>query len=304
VDAGDLAIDDQALEALSNSTEVGEAFAAEGLREATADSAAEEPLEPPADFPAEESLESSAAFAAEESLEPPADFRAERLAAPGSAAALDELAEPAPKSPAVYRDKDGKPLPQEVLDSLAQLSDPEPAPPQDDPKAATNNLGPYLVLPEPRNEPASSAVAAEEPSDEAWAEGLGATPDDYSWDEADESASIDLTERAEGSERREPLAEDPDLAGLSLEPEDTNFDQPNVDRFAEARPGRPARASDSSTAVIVNYLEDAEDSFFEVEGQAEALSEEEDLDIDLLDQGNVVGVLAAKPMVPVPRKAV
>jgi hypothetical protein len=89
-----------------------------------------------------------------------------------------------------------------------------------------------------------------------------------------------------------------------MEPEDTNFDQPNVDRYADASASRPPRAADSSTAVIVNYLEDAEDSFFEVEGQAEALSEDEDLDIDLLDQGSVAGVLAAKPMVPVPRKAV
>jgi hypothetical protein len=88
-------------------------------------------------------------------------------------------------------------------------------------------------------------------------------------------------------------------------PEDTNFDEPNEARFPSEGASQSARkAPDSSTAVIVNYLEDAEDSFFEVEGQASALSEDEDLDIDLLDQGAVARAFAAKPMVPVPRKAV
>ncbi|MDR3204387.1 MAG: hypothetical protein LBV23_06550 [Deltaproteobacteria bacterium] len=60
--------------------------------------------------------------------------------------------------------------------------------------------------------------------------------------------------------------------------------------------------AEASTAVIVNYLDDVGDSFVSAQGPAEQLTEEEDLDIDLLDMRSQEPIrLAARPMVPVPK---
>jgi hypothetical protein len=317
VDAGDLAIDDQALESLSNPTEVG-------------------------------------------------------------LAVVQEPELPAPPTRVVYRDRDGAIPPQEVRESLAQLSDPEPAPPRDDPSASTDHLlgGLQLIPPgaaslekdnieedkieedkieednleeepqeeEPQEEEPLEAENPEEleggelkaaasdaaleplgdpnelgpdqalepvldPSEvdkdsplgdlpEDWAGELNAVGEDFSLDDPKEPDSSPLV-------LQEPVIADSFSAAAERIPEDTNFDQPNAHRFSGATVERlGGTAPDSSTAVIVNYLEDTEDSFFEIEGQSQNLSEEEDMDIDLLDQGAAVGILAAKPMIPVPRKAV
>jgi hypothetical protein len=60
---------------------------------------------------------------------------------------------------------------------------------------------------------------------------------------------------------------------------------------------------EASTAVIVNYLEDNEDSMLASQGQVGELAEEEDMDIDLMDMHYQEPVkFLAKPMVPVPKR--
>jgi hypothetical protein len=279
-------------------------------------------------------------------MEPP---RGSEILEPGEA----EISPPA--APAVYRDRDGGPPPAEVLESLAQLADPEPVPPRDDPQAATDRLGEIASLFGPAS-PAVEAAPGVEPelAEEAagdlvedWPGGPLAEPlealGDFSLDDVEEPRlagaqageqglslaaavepgsedlpAVDLSDvAASNSSSSDFPSSDFSSSGLSsaeVEPvasssgariaADTNFDQPNAERLALAQVPRPGQsAPDSSTAVIVNYLEDTVDSFFEVEGQARDLSEEEDMDIDLLEQGANVAVLAAKPMIPVPRKA-
>jgi hypothetical protein len=58
--------------------------------------------------------------------------------------------------------------------------------------------------------------------------------------------------------------------------------------------------AESSTAVIVNYLDDKEDSPIIAQGDYGALGAEEDLDLDLLELNNPPS-FEAKPMIPVPR---
>jgi hypothetical protein len=57
---------------------------------------------------------------------------------------------------------------------------------------------------------------------------------------------------------------------------------------------------ETSTAVIVNYLDDRDDGIFAEETESGELGAEDDLDIDLLDVPPPAPFLA-KPMVPVPR---
>ncbi|MDR2338673.1 MAG: hypothetical protein LBF40_00825 [Deltaproteobacteria bacterium] len=63
--------------------------------------------------------------------------------------------------------------------------------------------------------------------------------------------------------------------------------------------GRPM--AESSTAVIVNYLDDKDEGLVVDQGQYGALGAEEDLDLDLLELDNPPS-FKAKPMIPVPRE--
>jgi hypothetical protein len=69
--------------------------------------------------------------------------------------------------------------------------------------------------------------------------------------------------------------------------------------YAGTRPAGKPRA-ESSTAVIVNYLDDKEETPMVEEGEYGALGAEEDLDLDLLELNNPPS-FKAKPMIPVPR---
>ncbi|MDR1607031.1 MAG: hypothetical protein LBT38_01285 [Deltaproteobacteria bacterium] len=228
---------------------------------------------------------------------------------------------PLVESPVIYRDSDGTPPPPEVRESLAQLSDPEPFQPQDDPKATTAlALDGLLDIINKASlaQDQSSAQAPDQVHDQAPDQAPDQADD---WPEAESAGSLagedlDNLETKAGSDPNfgdldlsafnldEPNAKEASLASGEMVPEDTNFDQPNAERLSLTSAPKPSKSSpDSSTAVIVNYLEDTEDSFFEVEAQSGVLSEDEDMDIDLLDQAGA-GVLAAKPMIPVPRKAV
>jgi hypothetical protein len=278
VDAEGLVIDDQALESLSNATEVG--------------------LEPVPD-----------------SAEPPS-LSSERLTAVSYPS--PEMAVPIPP-PKVYRDADGTPPPPEVLQSLAQSPDPElePTPPQDDPLAATDRLldGLHLVrsdqlAPSPQPPAVERPTSVEQPplvekAPEKSSDGPEELAEDWSELSADlavpdwDTVGLDAVGGADSAINQASLGQ------VSLNLDDANLDQPSVECLSLTPAPKPAKSSpDSSTAVIVNYLEDAEDSFFEVEGQASVLTEEEDMDIDFLDQAAGPGVLSAKPMTPVPRKAI
>ncbi|MDR0548897.1 MAG: hypothetical protein LBI10_05745 [Deltaproteobacteria bacterium] len=443
VEATDINIvDDVDLESLSSATAVYDDAVLPSI----------EPGPVTADLEADEELAASdeeIAISGEVAADLEADFE------PGSS--LTESIETPiddPSVPVVYRDRDGTPPPVVVLESLAQLAEPEPAPIRDDPKADTDLLiappfgPPYGPLAGEPNEssldsqeelpedPALNSASLASLSDSLSLESLDnqredspdlnlkdlerplddesetSYPEDPSLDDDPNSGlaldPADLPETAlmessliaavlGGTTINEPLdaefaldgaelddskgpppsnqpplsssaasspsliepvlaasslIDDPSLAlgsveaqsdqpapnGLAFEPEDTNFDQANAERFAteenelkepkepvtsdpatselqaselqasEPQASEPQAsgrlAPDTSTAVIVNYLEDAEDSFFEFEGQASVLTEEEDLDIDLLDPVSTVGVLAAKPMVPAVRKAI
>jgi hypothetical protein len=215
----------------------------------------------------------------------------------------------------IYRDRDGRPAPLEVKKSLAQLADPEFPAQTDDPNADTANLQPNLfqLLPDLNSEasapdPESSSHDADKNNENSgelgdeWSVDLAPAGDlDYSLD--DEPPQTPESELSLDYEIPKDVAislDDPEPVPV----EDTNFDQPNSQRmFLKPAPKPESMPPDASTAVIVNYLEDTEDSFFEDQGQSTVLPEEEDMDIDLLDMNIKPGVLPAKPMTPVPRKA-
>jgi hypothetical protein len=73
--------------------------------------------------------------------------------------------------------------------------------------------------------------------------------------------------------------------------------------YSPPRPAaKPPVNAEASTAVLVNYLDDVGDSFISAQGRPEQLTEEEDLDIDLVDMHSQEPVrLEARPMVPVPK---
>jgi hypothetical protein len=70
--------------------------------------------------------------------------------------------------------------------------------------------------------------------------------------------------------------------------------------YTMAKAGGKAQA-ESSTAVIVNYLEDKEESLASGQGEFGALDADDDLDLDLLEMGSPSS-FKAKPMVHVPRQ--
>jgi hypothetical protein len=218
----------------------------------------------------------------------------------------------------VYRDRDGSQAPLEVKKSLAQLADPEPIAPADDPKADTARSLEIIQIREVQSSPEEPAALNEELSspeepaalseDEAWSADLGLPEGEFSLDDESPLATEDSKATQTLAAQEEPDILDK-LEEFSLEddpsPEDTNFDEPNINRPNLVPSPKPGKLPpDASTAVIVNYLEDTEDSFFEDQGQATILPEEEDMDIDLLELGAGQAILPAKPMTPVPRKAV
>ncbi|MDR1084675.1 MAG: hypothetical protein LBP22_07385 [Deltaproteobacteria bacterium] len=215
----------------------------------------------------------------------------------------------------IYRDRDGCPAPLEVKKSLAQLADPEPPTPTDDPNADTAGLQPNLfqLLPDLNSEDSAPNQESSSKDADNNNENYGELDDELSADLApsgDLNYSLDdeppqTLESELSSDYEIPKDADISLDGPEPMPvEDTNFDQPNSQRvFLKPAPKPENMPPDASTAVIVNYLEDTEDSFFEDQGQSTVLPEEEDMDIDLLDMDSKPGVLPAKPMTPVPRKA-
>jgi hypothetical protein len=60
---------------------------------------------------------------------------------------------------------------------------------------------------------------------------------------------------------------------------------------------------ETSTAVIVNYLDDRDDSLIATDAEAGDLDAADDLDLDLLEYSNNQ-VLRAKPMIPVPKEPI
>ncbi|MDR1395104.1 MAG: hypothetical protein LBK52_02900 [Deltaproteobacteria bacterium] len=203
----------------------------------------------------------------------------------------------------VYSDRGGRssgPRPREVQESLAQLGEPDPPAPKDDPRASTAKV---FTLPE------SPAVDFPE---EMTLESINRLGDIAAGPEAGEDFGAGFEEgepEAAGSSLSLEESLDSDEGAPAGSPEagsayeDTNFDEPNSRRIFQQAPQPQRKPPDASTAVIVNYLEDTEDSFFEDQGQSTILPEEEDMDIDLLELGSGGVILPAKPMIPVPRKA-
>ena len=74
-------------------------------------------------------------------------------------------------------------------------------------------------------------------------------------------------------------------------------------KYTPPRPAPKAKfAAEASPAVIVNYLEDSDDNFLDVQDQKGELAEEDDMDIDLMDMhSHEPPRIAARPMIPVPK---
>jgi hypothetical protein len=103
-----------------------------------------------------------------------------------------------------------------------------------------------------------------------------------------------------------PLNALPELVpALEPFPEVSNMPllEPQPLKFTPPKPlPKPKSKPEASTAVIVNYLEDSEDSFVSAQGQAGELSDEDDLDIDLMDMHSQEPIrFVAKPMIPAPK---
>ncbi|MDR2350239.1 MAG: hypothetical protein LBF41_06400, partial [Deltaproteobacteria bacterium] len=71
--------------------------------------------------------------------------------------------------------------------------------------------------------------------------------------------------------------------------------------FFRGKPGTEKRNPETSTAVIVNYLDDKDDGLMAAQGDEGDLNADDDLDLDLLEYDNAQ-VLRARPMIPVPRE--
>jgi hypothetical protein len=124
--------------------------------------------------------------------------------------------------------------------------------------------------------------------------------------------SFDIQNPPETSAWRDansPEAEDREAYGpLSLEMEEPREDYKAIP-FSQPRPVASRAQPDASTAVIVNYLDDSEESLLASHGsgQVGVLGEEEDMDIDLLElssPGPEAIRLEAKPMIPVPKSQI
>jgi hypothetical protein len=107
---------------------------------------------------------------------------------------------------------------------------------------------------------------------------------------------------------QEPQDEEVDLSA-PLEPSrepwiDTNIPPalPPQILYTPPRPVPKVVSPEASTAVIVSYLDDADDNMVASQGQSGELAEEEDMDIDLMDMHSQEPArFAARPMVPVPK---
>ncbi|MDR1308761.1 MAG: hypothetical protein LBL95_02500 [Deltaproteobacteria bacterium] len=113
---------------------------------------------------------------------------------------------------------------------------------------------------------------------------------------------------ASGGTTQEPQDEEVDLSA-PLEPSrepwiDTNIPPalPPQILYTPPRPVPKVVSPEASTAVIVSYLDDADDNMVASQGQSGELAEEEDMDIDLMDMHSQEPArFAARPMVPVPK---
>jgi hypothetical protein len=158
------------------------------------------------------------------------------------------------------------------------------------------------VLPEPAHEqaPEPSPAPAEEPASEpislsgGKADGQGAL--DYQRPEESDylEANNDYVGAAEDSvfDAADTMEERPPFENMGG---DAEIQSP----YSNDHQGPPR--AESSTAVIVNYLDDREDSLIVDQGEYSELGAEEDLDLDLLELNNAP-IFKARPMVPVPRQ--
>ncbi|MDR2386032.1 MAG: hypothetical protein LBE80_00420 [Deltaproteobacteria bacterium] len=96
-----------------------------------------------------------------------------------------------------------------------------------------------------------------------------------------------------------------DVLEPSLEPQIATNIPPALPPQILYTPPRPVPkviSPEASTAVIVNYLEDTDDSMLASQGKVDELAEDEDMDIDLMDMHSQEPIrLEAKPMIPVPK---
>jgi hypothetical protein len=73
--------------------------------------------------------------------------------------------------------------------------------------------------------------------------------------------------------------------------------------YIPPKPVPKIAAPEASTAVIVNYLEDNDDSMLTSQGAVGELADDEDMDIDLMDAHYQESArFVAKPMIPVPKR--
>jgi hypothetical protein len=185
--------------------------------------------------------------------------------------------------------------------------------PVNDPAGTSTRTQPLSDLPDAvptlhSSPPPEADEVSEDPESEPFgSEPFAADPSVSDRDAADPSVvdpSLLAPALGLGSQQEDEL----DFSGVlepSLEPQIATNIPPALPPQILYTPPRPVPkviSPEASTAVIVNYLEDTDDSMLASQGKVDELAEDEDMDIDLMDMHSQEPLrIEARPMIPVPK---